>query len=131
MTALTTGREIARRELLTVTDPVKAGVRIYRNAMVVLDAGFAAPGRTAAGLKARGVAAAEIDNTAGANGAVFCICDKGTFAMVNDGSVLRTHIGGTAYIVDDQTVAATDGGGTRSAAGQIADVDAAGVWITF
>ena len=36
---------------------------------------------------------------------------------------------GTAYIVDDQTVAKTNGSSTRSAAGTIVDVDAQGVWV--
>jgi hypothetical protein len=97
----------------------------------VLDAGLAAPGRTAVGLKPRGIARSEADNSTGAASAISVTCDKGIFALVNDASVLRTHIGGTAYIVDDQTVAATDGGGTRSPAGEIIDVDAVGVWVKF
>jgi hypothetical protein len=34
-------------------------------------------------------------------------------------------------LVDDQTLAATDGAGTRSEAGDIYDVDDDGVWIEF
>lgn len=37
--------------------------------------------------------------------------------------------GHPAYAVDDQTVAKTDGGGTRPLAGTIRGVDAAGVWV--
>jgi hypothetical protein len=33
------------------------------------------------------------------------------------------------YIVDDQTVAKTDGTGTRSVAGKVVDVDSIGVWV--
>ena len=43
--------------------------------------------------------------------------------------VTRMHLGQTAYIVDDETVALTDGTATRSAAGEIVDVDSDGVWI--
>ena len=38
-------------------------------------------------------------------------------------------IGKTAYIVDDETVALTDGSSSRSAAGTIYDVDDLGVWV--
>jgi hypothetical protein len=113
------------------TDPVKAAVNIFAGAMVVLDAGFAAPGRTAVGLKARGVAAAAANNSLGAAGAISVEVNKGVFMMLNDGSINRTHIGGSAYIVDDQTVAATDGTGTRSLAGEIMDVEATGVHVKF
>lgn len=43
----------------------------------------------------------------------------------------RTAIGKMAYILDDQTVALTDGGGARSVAGRVRDVDATSVWIDF
>ena len=111
------------------TDPVKAGVIIHEGALVVLDAGWLAPGRTAVGLRARGVAQKRADNLAGANGALECVSHPGVWSFENDASINRTHIGATAYIFDDQTVAATDGGGTRSAAGTITHIDAQGVWV--
>lgn len=129
MVALSSSRQIKRRTGDRFTDPVKTAVSIQKGALVVLDGGYAAPGRTAAGLKARGVAEDYVDNASGANGAKTVEVMKGVYSFINDGSVLRTHIGGTAYIVDDQTVAATDGAGARSAAGEIIDVDADGVWI--
>jgi hypothetical protein len=56
---------------------------------------------------------------------------KGVFRFKNSGAdpIDRSHIEGTAYIVDDETVAATNGTNTRSAAGKIVDLDAAGVWV--
>ena len=45
--------------------------------------------------------------------------------------ITAADIDASAYIVDDETVAKTDGGGTRSIAGTIKQVDAAGVWILF
>lgn len=129
MTALTSSRLVKRRTAERFTDPVKAATTIQKGALVVLDAGYAAPGLTATGLKARGIAEDFVDNSGGAAGAKTVEVLKGTYSFVNDGSITRSHIGGTAYIVDDQTVAATDGTGTRSAAGEIIDVDAGGVWV--
>ena len=57
---------------------------------------------------------------------------EGCFRWGNSGStdeITIAHIGRTAYVVDDQTVALTDGGGTRSPAGEVVDVDSQGVWI--
>jgi hypothetical protein len=36
-----------------------------------------------------------------------------------------------AYVVDDETVANSDGTGTRSGLGQIVDLDDDGVWVTI
>ncbi len=70
-----------------------------------------------------------MDNSAGSAGALTVNVRKGLFRFANDGSVARADIGGTAYVVDDQTVADNDGSSTRSVAGTIKDVDADGVWI--
>ena len=40
-------------------------------------------------------------------------------------------MGSDCYIVDDQTVAKTNGGATRCVAGKVWDVDAEGVWVEF
>lgn len=132
MTALTQDRNTPRAEGDIFTHPVAASARIFIGALVVLDAnGFAAPGSTATGLTALGVAWSRADNSDGADGDASVRVRRGTFRFVNDGAdpVDRTHIGGPAYIVDDQTVAATDGAGTRSPAGTIRDLDAQGVWV--
>lgn len=132
MASLTKERNTPNRAGLSVGDPVAAGAVIYAGALVVLDAaGDAAPGSTATGLTARGVAQHTVDNSGGAVGDETVETERGAWRFENDGTdpVDRTHIGGTAYIVDDQTVAATDGTGTRSAAGKIIDVDTAGVWV--
>jgi hypothetical protein len=130
MTALTKDRNTIRRLGELHVDPVGASANIRAGALLVLNAaGFVVPGSTATGLTVRGRADEAVDNSAGADGDVTAQSSKGTFQFVNDGSINRTHIGGTAYIVDDQTVAATDGTGTRSAGGVIDDVDADGVWV--
>ncbi len=130
MTALTNDRNTESRPGAMFNDPVAAGARIFTGSLVVLNAaGYLAPGNTAIGLKARGVAQEQANNVAGDDGDFFCDSFKGIYKFANDGTVARADIGGTAYIVDDQTVADNDGSGTRSAAGTIVDLDADGVWV--
>jgi hypothetical protein len=135
MTALTAPRNTSTRLGNKVADPVAAATTIYAGSIVCLDAsGNAVPGSTATTLKARGVAVQSVDNSAGVAGdlTIESLRDAAHFANSSGADeVLRTHIGSNAYIVDDQTVAATDGTSTRSVAGKIIDVDAAGVWIEF
>lgn len=130
--ALAKNRNTPAREGDLVSDPVKAATTIYAGALVCLDAsGWAVPGSTATTLTARGRAEELVDNSSGANGDKSVTVRRGVFQFANSGSdaIDRADIGGTAYIVDDETVAATDGTGTRSAAGKIVDVDDLGVWV--
>lgn len=130
--ALTKDRDTPYREGVMIEDPVAAGATIYTGALAALDSsGYAVPGSTATGLTARGRAEEHVDNSGGSNGDKKVVIRQGIFRYANDNSdtVDRTHIGATAYIVDDETVAANDGGGTRSAAGEIVDVDSDGVWV--
>ena len=130
MTALTQNRDTIRKAGVDHNDPVAAATKIYQGSLVCLDAaGNAVPGATATTLVARGRAATLVDNSAGLAGDLGVPTEAGIFRFANDASINRTHIGKTAYIVDDQTVAATDGTGTRSAAGRIDDVDSVGVWV--
>ena len=115
MAALTSDRNTPSRDGRVFTDPVSAGVKIYAGSLVVLDAaGNAAPGSTATGLKARGIAQEQVDNTAGAAGDQTITSVNGVWKLANDGSISRADIGGTAYIVDDQTVANNDATGSHS-----------------
>jgi len=130
MTALTKDRNTPCRTGSSYNDPVAAGVKIYAGSITVLDAaGNAAPGSAATGLKARGMAQEQVDNSAGSAGEKAVNSRPGIYQLANDGTITRADIGGTAYIVDDQTVADNDGTGTRSAAGKIEDVDSGGVWV--
>ena len=128
--ALTQDRATARRANVDNYDPVATGKQIFAGAIVMLDtAGNATPGATALNLIPRGVAQEHINNSAGAAGALSVSTMRGTFRFINDGSVSRTDIGSPAYVVDDETVANTDGTNTRSALGKITDVDAIGVCV--
>lgn len=71
------------------------------------------------------------DATGLANAAFDVEVEEGTFAWKNSGgdAILITQIGEVCYIEDDETVSATNGGGTQSAAGIVRDVDTDGVWV--
>ncbi|MBL4832234.1 MAG: hypothetical protein JKY55_20445 [Aliivibrio sp.] len=130
--ALTNDRPTPRRANIDNNDPVAAAKKIFAGAIVMLDVlGNATPGVTATGLIARGVAQENVNNATGAAGAVTVKSMKGCFRFKNDGSVTRTDISKTAFVVDDETVANTNGTNTRSALGIITDVDAIGVWVAL
>lgn len=114
---------------------VAASTLIYAGALVAVNAsGYAVPGSTATTLRGIGRAEARADNSDGAAGAIRVRVGAGIYRFGNSAStdlIARDDIGKTCYIVDDQTVALTDGTGTRSIAGKIYDVDAQGVWVDF
>jgi hypothetical protein len=60
---------------------------------------------------------------------------SGIFKYANSASadlIALTDVGKDCYLVDDQTVAKTNGTSTRSKAGKVYDVDADGsVWVEF
>jgi len=134
MTAALQARDTSAIVGTTFARDVAANTRIFAGTIVVLAAGYAAPGSTALNLIADGRAAETVDNIGGAAGARKVKVEKGVYRFANSASadlITRTEIGKTGYLVDDQTVAKTDASGTRSAAGTIMDVDAAGVWVRF
>ncbi|THF60911.1 hypothetical protein [Pseudothauera rhizosphaerae] len=111
--------------------PVVAGAVIEQGALVVLFGGYAGPGSEFVGMIAVGRAEETVDNSAGANGAAVVRARRGIFRYANSTAdpVTQMRVGEDAYIVDDRTVGATDGGEERSRAGKIFAVDAAGVWV--
>lgn len=130
--ALTKDRNTPVRDGENITHPVAATKKIYAGSLVVLNAtGYAEPGSTATTLTAIGRAEAQVDNGSGANGAETITVKRGVFRFDNAGAdaVTRAEIGASCYIVDDHTVAKTDGSGTRSVAGKVIDIDSAGVWV--
>lgn len=133
MAALTQSRPTPKRPGDRFSRPVAAGVTIHQGALVALNAaGLVTPGATAVGLTADGMAVETADNADGAASAIAVEVEKGVFRFANSAAgdaITAAEIGDDCYIVDDQTVAKTDGGATRSKAGKIADVDAQGVWV--
>lgn len=113
--------------------PVKANTVIHQGALVTLDTnGWLVPGSVAATHKGVTFRAEESVANTGADGSVTCRVLRGCFRWNNSAAgdqITKADIGTTCYIVDDQTVAKTNGANTRSAAGVVRDVDAAGVWV--
>lgn len=134
MAPLTKDRNTQRMTGDVYSYPVAANAVIYAGALVALAAGLAAPGATAANLIAVGRAEEQIDNTDGAASAVKIRVRSGVFHFANSvggDEIVATDVGADCFIVDDQTVAKTNGGATRSQAGRIAQVDGLGVMVVL
>lgn len=133
MTALSADRAVVRRSGETFSFPVAASVTCYQGGLAVLDSsGNVKPAVVATGLIPAGIFTATVDNASGQAGDVTATVQPGTFRFGNSAGgdeITKAEIGDTCYLVDDQTVAKTNGSSTRSAAGQIVDVDTSGVWV--
>jgi hypothetical protein len=109
--------------------------KIYAGSLVARDAsGYATPGATATTILGMGRAEALVDNSSGSDGDLSVDVRKGVFKFANSAGgdeITIADIGSNCYIVDDQTVAKTDGTSTRSVAGKVVDVDSDGVWVKF
>ncbi len=134
MAALTGPRDTKQRSGAAFSRGVAAAAAIQAGAMVALNAaGFLVPFSVSTTLKADGVAQQTVTGTA-VNGEVLCEVERGVYRFDNSAAgdlITRADIGTDCYGVDDQTVAKTSGGATRSIAGRIEDVDAQGVWVRF
>ncbi|MBO3701059.1 MAG: hypothetical protein J5W83_00760 [Candidatus Accumulibacter sp.] len=133
MSALAADRNTPLKDGELIAVPVAAAAKIFAGALVAASAtGFATPGATATTLTYLGRAEAMADNTAGANGAISVqVRRKKAFKWANLGAdlVVQADLGKNCYIVDDQTVAKTNGGSTRSVAGKVLGVESDGVWV--
>lgn len=129
---LAADRPTPRRESEEYVYPMAANVTIFAGALVMLNAaGNATPGATAAGQRAVGVAQERATNgaTAGANSVRIW---PGVFRFNNSAAgdqIVQADVGAQCFIVNDQQVAKTNGGSTRSVAGVVMAVDAGGVWV--
>jgi hypothetical protein len=107
--ALTEDRSIqARHTGRLVPLQVAAGAVIHLGAIVAVDAaGWAVPAAAIAGQAVAGVAQERVDNTHGGNGARTVCVQKGVFGLANSASnpLTQAHVGRTAYVEDDGTVA--------------------------
>ncbi len=130
MAALSADRNTPQRAGDQFQFPHAAGVTIFRGALVALNAaGAVVPGSAATTLKALGRA-----ETGTADDPNVVNVRRGCFRFDNSAAgdaITNADYGATVYIVDDHTVAKTNGGNTRSAAGICRGVDAQGVWVEF
>jgi hypothetical protein len=114
--------------------PVAATTVLWAGSLVCDNgSGYAIPGSTATTQLAIGRCESTVDNNPGAAGDLNVTVRRGIFKFANSSAGDLIAIDdrlADCFIVDDQTVALTNGGGTRSKAGVIWDVDADGeVWV--
>lgn len=130
MVALTADRNTPEMEpgervgLLGASQAIFNGSLLMRNA-----SGHLIKGATATG--SFGVGRAEDAGASTTAGITAQRYRPGVFRWANHGAdlVVTADIGAVCYIVDDQTVAKTNGTNTRSPAGVVEGVDAQGVWV--
>ncbi len=114
-----------REGVLGLNQAIFVGSILMRNA-----SGHLIKGATAVG--SVGVGRAETRGASTTAGVTPQRYRPGTFRFANSAAgdlIVTADIGAACYIVDDQTVAKTNGTNTRSPAGIIDGVDAQGVWV--
>lgn len=142
MTAITQPRDTPWRDCILVPLPVAKGEVIPMGAIVCVSAtGFAVNGIEDATLKYAGCADESVDNSAGEDGAQFInVRANKAFKWASDGTITQASLLTRAYIVDNQTLSAENGGApadgetlagdaTRSSAGKIILIESDGVWV--
>jgi hypothetical protein len=136
MTALTQDRITNTKDGKSIPVPAGTNVIFYQGGLVAVNntTGLACPGKTAVGLTVIGVCDSPLNTTGLPDGSAIVLVRRGMLAQFNNlpaDPVTQALFGRNCYIADDQTVAATSGGNTRSIAGLVLGIDAAGVWIQF
>lgn len=143
MTAATRDRDTKERHGDALALPVEANTQIYAGTLVCINGnGNAVGGSAAPGLLCVGRAEENINNLtgsttvsgAGTAGAQYIRARRGIFLWANSTSgdaITEVNVGAKCFVVDNQTVALTDGNGTRSVAGTVYDIDSVtgGVWV--
>ena len=116
-----------------------AANQVFYNGAIVCKKtdGFAYVGDEYTGAQTLGVAAFALDTTGDTNGDHDVIVQPGTFGdfsnSASSDAIAEDDRGKQCYVVDDDTVALTDGGATRSAAGMVYDIadDGTSVVVQF
>lgn len=139
MTALTQGRNTPARLPGDWYGPVEANAAGFAGGICAYNAaGNIVNGQAAVGLTAAGRIEHDFSNAGGPAGAFDIRFETGVFGLNNSPAgadlVTRAMIGDPVYMVDDNTIAATNNGGagaaTRSVMGKLIDIDVNGVcWV--
>jgi len=139
MAPLTADRDTHQIAGVEFVYPVSAGVKCYAGGIAVLNDGTCEPGTAATGLVCVGRFEEYKDNSDGQDGDLTVKVRRGCFRFDNSSNadaITLADVGNDAFIVDDTTVAKTDGhvgvgAAARSRAGRIENVDAQGVWVNL
>ncbi|RXS92966.1 hypothetical protein [Acinetobacter junii] len=132
MTAATSDRNTPRREKGLLFVAIAAATTVHNGLIACVNAaGYAVEGSTATDLIYLGRFEETVTN-AGVDGEVSVrIRTDSAFQFQNSSTdpVTQASFGDFCFIEDNQTVAKTDGGGTRSKAGRVVGIDEHGVWV--
>lgn len=136
MTALAGERDTLAKEIDYLDWlPAAAGIIAYAGGIIACNAaGYGVPASEAPDIVAGGRIEKTIDNRNGAAGDQKIPLRRGIFLYSNSPGGDTITIADRykqCFLVDDQTVARTDGGGARSRAGLIINVEPAGVWVNL
>lgn len=130
MAALISERNTIQLRGDTRVEPMAAAVKVWKGSILMRNAaGLITKGATATGCIAVGRAEETVDNTGGAASVEY---RRGVYGFSNSAGVdliAQADIGKPCFIVDDQTVAKTNGSATRSPAGIIDGVEGSTVWV--
>lgn len=133
MTATTADRNTPLKDGEIIGVPMEANTVIRAGVIVCANAaGNAVEGSPSTTLTYLGRSEAFVDNTGGAAGANTVQVRRGLlFKWANspEDPVTQASFGKLCYVEDNQTVSATTGEGTRSAAGVVFGVAADGIWV--
>lgn len=136
MAAATSDRNTRQRAGFSRSFPLAALTVLHAGVIACINAsGLLVNGATGTGLKSVGVTQGRLDNGAGTAGAASGEVFTGVFGPFGNSAagdqIALADVGSDCFIVDNQTVAKTNGGSTRSVAGKVYDVTSEGVWINF
>jgi hypothetical protein len=126
MAATTVERDTLRKgqEPLPALQELKLSAqKCLAGTIAVLSAGYLAMGTSALNLVCLGRFEETVDNSAGAAGDKYARVLAGAFWWANGDTIVQADMGKVCYVMDNQTVAKADGGGTRSKAGILLEVD--------
>lgn len=133
MVASTDGRNTKRRERGLIVVPVAANTLVQVGLIACVNAnGHAVEGSTATDLIYLGCFDDTANNITGAAGDLeVSIRTNEAYLFENSSAdpIGQENLGTVCYIEDNQTVAASDGAGTRSKAGRVVGITNEGVWV--
>jgi predicted RecA/RadA family phage recombinase len=105
MTALSSAKEVNRKDGLFQSYPVAATTTIYKGATVMISSGYLTNAVDGSGNLLCGVAMETVDNSSGDAGDLECkVYKSGSFEFAIVGAS-QASVGVQAYVVDNQTVA--------------------------
>lgn len=130
MTALLKDRDTPFRDGKSFRFPIAEAILAYAGGLAAINSsGYCTKASATTGLNIRGIFESQVDNSAGANGALNADVKTGIFKLINSGvnPITDAHIGTACYAEDDVTVGSSPTG--KSVAGIVVQVDSDGVWV--